>query len=167
MRTDGAKSLREAVTIEANISRQAADLANLQAAQRPTLTGILGQDGLVAYSVARALLISSVGIMMCAAAGALLQARRSVIAAHATQSIASASQPQRLVETKVPPLLASGGRYASAVLAPIAVSLAAPALAAPVPVISMPAATAPNSPKRSHCNSRPRQSQAIARRSQR
>ncbi|CAN7780428.1 hypothetical protein LJR296_007963 [Cupriavidus necator] len=143
VRTDGAKSLREAVTMEANISRQAAELANLQAAQRPTLTGILGQGGLVAYSVARALLISSVGIMMCAAAGALLQARRSVIAAHATQNTATAPKPQRPVETKVPPLLASGGRYASAVLAPIAVSLAAPALAAPVPVISMPAAPAP------------------------
>ncbi|AMR77997.1 hypothetical protein A2G96_09725 [Cupriavidus nantongensis] len=57
VRTDGAKSLRDAVSIDANISRQAAELANLQAAQRPTLTGILGQDGLVAYSVARALLI--------------------------------------------------------------------------------------------------------------
>ncbi len=146
VRTDGAKSLREAVTIEANISRQAAELANLQAAQRPTLSGILGQDGLVAYSVARALLISSVGIMMCAAAGALLQARRSVIAAHAMQGTATAPQPQRPVETKVPTLLSSGGRYASAVLAPIAVSLAAPALAAPVPVISMPAAPAPKLP---------------------
>lgn len=141
VRADGAKSLREAVTIEANISHQAAELSGLQAAQRPTLTGILGQDGLVAYSVARALLISSVGIMMCAASGALLQARRSVNAApaaHDKDTVAvSPAAP------KLPMLLAGGGRYANAVLAPIAVSLAAPALSAPVPTISMPAAAAP------------------------
>lgn len=140
VRADGAKSLREAVTIEANISRQAAELSGLQAAQRPTLTGILGQDGLVAYSVARALLISSVGIMMCAASGALLQARRSVNAAPVAHDkdtvVFSPAAP------KVPMLLAGGGRYANAVLAPIAVSLAAPALSAPVPAISMPAAAA-------------------------
>ena len=138
VRADGAKSLREAVAIEANISHQAAELSGLQAAQRPTLTGILGQEGLAAYSVARALLISSVGIMMCAASGALLQARRSVNAApaaHDKDTVAvSPAAP------KVPMLLAGGGRYANAVLAPIAVSLAAPALSAPVPVISMPAA---------------------------
>lgn len=144
VRADGAKSLREAVTIEANISRQAAELSGLQAAQRPTLTGILGQDGLVAYSVARALLISSVGIMMCAASGALLQARRSVKAApaaHDKRTVAvSPAAP------KVPMLLAGGGRYANAVLAPIAVSLAAPALSAPIPAISMLAAAAPRPP---------------------
>lgn len=144
VRADGAKSLREAVAIEANISHQAAELSGLQAAQRPTLTGILGQDGLVAYSVARALLISSVGIMMCAASGALLQARRSVKAAPAAHDndtvVVSPAAP------KTPMLLAGGGRYANAFLAPIAVSLAAPALSAPVPAISMPAAVAALSP---------------------
>lgn len=144
VRADGAKSLREAVTIEASISHQAAELSGLQAAQRPTLTGILGQDGLVAYSVARALLISSVGIMMCAASGALLQARRSVKAApaaHDKDTVAvSPAAP------KAPMLLAGGGRYANAFLAPIAVSLAAPALSAPVPSISMPVVAAPRLP---------------------
>jgi hypothetical protein len=137
----GAKSIREAVTIEANISRQAAELSDLEAAQRPTLTGILGKDGLVAYSGARALLISSVGIMMCAASGALLRARRSVIDAPIAHDTVA---PQPIsAATKAPMLLAGGGRYANAVLAPIAVSLAGPALSAPVPVISVPAAIAP------------------------
>lgn len=142
VRTDGAKSLREAVAIEQNISRQAADLANLQAAQRPTLSGILGQDGLVAYSVARALLISCVGIMMCAASGALLQARRSLADGSEVLSV-DAPQPPAAGGNKAPLLLSCGGRYANAVIAPFAVSLAAPAVTAPVPAISMPAATAP------------------------
>lgn len=141
VRTDGAKSLREAVAIEQTISRQAEELANLQAAQRPTLSGILGQDGLVAYSVARALLISCVGIMMCAASGALLQARRSLADGSEILSVVAPQPPA--AGNKAPLLLSCGGRYANAVIAPFAVSLAAPAVTAPVPAISMPAATAP------------------------
>lgn len=144
VRADGAKSLREAVTIEANISRQAAELSGLQAAQRPTLSGILGEDGLAAYSVARALLISSVGIMMCAASGALLQARRSVVIAAPTAHKYTAALKPSSAGAKAPMLLAGGGRYANAVLAPIAVSLAAPGLSATMPAIIMPAAVAPH-----------------------
>lgn len=141
VRVDGAKGLREAVAIEASISHQAKELAGLQAAQRPTLAGILGQDGLVAFSVARALLISTVGIMMCAASGALLRARRSVVAAPSAPKGAPKAIANPAAASKASELFYGGARYAN-VLAPIAVSLAAPAFSAPLPAIRTPGAAA-------------------------
>lgn len=96
IRVEGAKSLKAAVELESMAAKQGLELAELQTTQRPTMTGILGHQGMVGYSVARALLISIVGIVMCAAAGALLRARRSVNAAmsvHAVANEAHASQP--------------------------------------------------------------------------
>lgn len=156
VRADGAKSLKEAIAIEAGIARQADQLASLEAVQRPTLASILGQDGLVVYSVARALLVSTVGLMMCAASGALLRARRSVIAASApaqvylsgnepaaAAALAQESVPKAVVATPKRPGLFFGGR-GYAVIAPIAASLTAPAFgtirsAFDVPVASTPA----------------------------
>lgn len=155
VRVDGAKGLRDAVAIEASISNQAKELAGLQAAQRPTLAGILGQDGLVAFSVARALLISTVGIMMCAASGAMLRARRSVVAAPSARK----SEPKAIANpaaASAPELFYGGARYAN-VVAPIAVSLAAPAFSAPLPAIRTPGAAAPTSiaAKPLHCANAP------------
>ncbi|ART61482.1 hypothetical protein CBP36_21175 (plasmid) [Acidovorax carolinensis] len=128
VRANGAKSLKEAIAIEAGIVVQANELANLEGVQRPTLASIIGQDGLVAYSVARALLISTVGIMMCAASGALLRAKRSVVAAPKP----SRTELQALQANEVPAapakpaaLFYGNARYANALMAPIAVSIAA------------------------------------------
>lgn len=131
VRADGAKSLKEAIAIEAGIARQADQLASLEVIQRPTLASILGHYGLVVYSVARALLVSTVGLMMCAASGALLRARRSVITAAAhphSHAHAHESEPKEVVDTPKGPGIFFGGR-GYAVIAPIAASLTAPAFA--------------------------------------
>lgn len=157
VRADGAKSLKEAIAIEAGIARQADQLASLEAVQRPTLASILGQDGLVVYSVARALLVSIVGLMMCAASGALLRARRSVIAASASADVqvnlsgdepaaaaalAHESEPKAVVATPKRPGLFFGGR-GYAVIAPIAASLTAPAFGTIRSAFDVPAASTP------------------------
>ena len=154
VRADGAKSLKEAITIEAGIAHQAEQLASLEVVQRPTIEGILGHDGLVIYSVARALLISTVGLMMCGASGALLRARSSVIAASASasvsgnglatpESIAHNSEPAKIVSTHKAPELFFGGRGYT-VIAPIAASLTLPAIATTRPAFHIPAALMPD-----------------------
>lgn len=71
IREDGAKTLRAAVAAEPAIDRQAAELATLQAAQRPTMVDVLGERGMILYSAARSLLIAVMGAVMCGAAGTL------------------------------------------------------------------------------------------------
>ncbi|WP_304350791.1 hypothetical protein [Comamonas testosteroni] len=139
IRVEGAKSLKAAVELEKLAAEQGVELAALQKTQRPTMTGILGHQGMVGYSVARALLISVVGIMMCAAAGALLRARRSAIAAlrQAAAPSPQIHQPELLTETNagvasnaiVAPIFAKGG-FGYACIAPV-VSFAAPVIAIP------------------------------------
>lgn len=79
-RADGAQALREAARIEQRNAALSAELSQLQAGQRPTLTTVLGESGMVWYSVARGVLIVGMGLVMFAAAGALLRAGRSVAA---------------------------------------------------------------------------------------
>lgn len=139
IRVEGAKSLKAAVELEKLATEQGVELAALQTTQRPTMTGILGHQGMVGYSVARALLISIVGIMMCAVAGALLRARRSAIAAMRQAAAPSPliHQPELLTETNaavasnaiVAPIFGKGG-FGYACIAPI-VSFAAPVIAIP------------------------------------
>lgn len=153
VRADGAKSLKEAIAIEAGIARQAEQLASLEVVQRPTLTSILGQDGLVVYSVARALLISTVGIMMCATAGALLRARRSVVAAPAQTPVVDVpaagadlvrdSLPKATAAAQAPKLFFGSRGYRFVVIAPITATLSAPALSVARPAADMPAAKTP------------------------
>jgi hypothetical protein len=148
VRADGAKSLKEAIAIDAGIARQAQELASLEVVQRPTLAGILGQQGLVIYSVARALLISTVGIMMCAAAGALLRARRSIVAVPAVAPATVAdlihdSLPKATVTAQAQKLFFGGSGYRSVVLAPITATLSVPAISVARPAADMPAAKAP------------------------
>ncbi|MEC5213291.1 hypothetical protein RCH06_001837 [Polaromonas sp. CG_9.5] len=72
-RVAGATALRQSLNADQQVEPLAAELARLQAEQRPTLTDVLGSSGMLAYSVARALLISIMGLVMFGAAGALLR----------------------------------------------------------------------------------------------
>ena len=78
IRQHGAATLREAATLEAKTGPLAQELASLQAQTRPTMTDALGESGSLAYSGARALLTSVVGLVMIGACGALLRAAREV-----------------------------------------------------------------------------------------
>ena len=151
IRVEGAKSLKSAVELENLAAAQGQELAALQTTQRPTMTGILGHDGMVGYSVARALLISVVGIMMCAAAGALLRARRSANAA--TETTAAPSREAQITQLMpeapaatahaaiLSPFFGKGG-FSYAFIAPV-VTLGAPAIAFPAHAQSAPQPKAP------------------------
>lgn len=78
IRQHGAATLREAAALEAKTAPLAQDLAQLQEQKRPTMTDALGESGTLAYSGARALLTSVVGLVMIGACGALLRAAREV-----------------------------------------------------------------------------------------
>lgn len=69
----GAVSLREALDIDKDIEPMAKDLAKLQAGKTATLTDVLGETGMLIYSVSRALLISVMGLVMFGAAGSLMR----------------------------------------------------------------------------------------------
>lgn len=75
----GAKAVNEAVAITQGLAPMTAELARLEAGKRATLTDVLGAQGVVLYSVARAMLISIMGLVMFGAAGALLRAGRGVM----------------------------------------------------------------------------------------
>ncbi len=77
-RADGAQALREAARIEQRNAALSAELSQLQAGQRPTLTTVFGAAGMIWYSVARSVLIVVMGLVMFAASGALLRAGRAV-----------------------------------------------------------------------------------------
>lgn len=137
IRVEGAKGVKAAVELESLAAKQGLELAELQTTQRPTMTAILGHHGMVGYSVARALLISVVGIMMCAAAGALLRARRS---ANAAMSVCAARHEEPTSQAQISelttaqdmltPLFGKGG-FSYAYIAQIATvgTLAIPAQA--------------------------------------
>lgn len=74
IRQDGATTLRRAAELQTQTAPMVQELAKLQAQQRPTLDSTLGQTGMLVYTVARAVLICVMGLVMCAAAGALLRA---------------------------------------------------------------------------------------------
>ncbi len=72
----GTVALRSALEVEQNILPLAAELARLESSARPTMTDVMGPQGMLAYTVARAMLISLMGLVMFGAAGALLRAAR-------------------------------------------------------------------------------------------
>ena len=159
IRQDGAQTLQRAAAMEPQTTALANQLAALQAQQRPTMTAALGHQGMLAYTVARALLVSGMGLVMCGAAGALLRAARMPTPAPAAitpvptpaplprASFASGASASRWRALAAP--------MASVALAPVAFALPA-ALAAPVataaPTVPTPAPTpkpptAPQAPK--------------------
>jgi len=72
-RAAGASSLRQALDIDKDIEPMAKELARLQAGKTATLTDVLGETGMLIYSVSRALLISIMGLVMFGAAGSLMR----------------------------------------------------------------------------------------------
>lgn len=88
-RTLGASALRDALKVEGEIAPLAKEMAQLQAAARPTTASVLGQQGVMAYGLARGLLISTMGLAMFGAAGALMRE------ALATSQAAKPEQPGR------------------------------------------------------------------------
>jgi hypothetical protein len=77
-RSAGAAALSQSLDAERQIEPLAYELARLQAGKSPTLTDVLGGDGMLAYSVSRALLISLMGLVMFGAAGSLLRSAGAV-----------------------------------------------------------------------------------------
>lgn len=122
VRTDGARSLNESLSAEAHVEAQARELARLEAVTVPTSSEVLGRNGMIAFSVARAFLLACIGAVMFGAAGALLRARRE----RQTASVAP-----RAGASPLPPLGSSGGRFA------IAAASMVPALAIAAPVVTV------------------------------
>ena len=73
----GSKALNDALSAEKTIDGLTTELAMLEGTSRPTMTAVLGAQGVLLYSVSRALLISVMGLVMFATAGALCRAARS------------------------------------------------------------------------------------------
>jgi hypothetical protein len=77
-RTLGAAALRDALKVETQIEPLAHELAQLEAAARPTTTSVLGQVGTNLYGVAKGLLISGMGLVMFGISGSFLRMAFSV-----------------------------------------------------------------------------------------
>lgn len=141
VRQDGAATLQRAVDIEQRTAALAHELAGLQMQQRPTVAAVLGHAGMLAYSVARALLVSGMGLVMCGAAGALLRSARQASAAQlqpAAHEIATALKPDQTVAPTVAPPVATvatvaapSGRWRSAAIPLASVAVAPTAFAVP------------------------------------
>lgn len=152
VRQDGAATLQRAASIEQRTAPLAQELAGLQAQQRPTLTSTLGHTGMLAYTVARSVLVSCMGLVMCGAAGALLRAARHSKELQPKQPVAPATLAQAAIKTvavaaPVVTVASATGKWRS-VAAPLAgiaiapVAFAVPALPAPaVPVLHTTPAT--------------------------
>ncbi len=131
-RQDGQQTLQTAHSLQQQAHQQAQELATLLAAQRPTLADTFGQGGMVAYTVARALLMTITGLVMMSAAGALLR------------SAAPVGQPV-LRHAPLPTVTVAPASSAWRAAVPAVLVSAAP-VAWPMPAISVSAASAPAVP---------------------
>ena len=134
-RQDGQATMQAAQALLQSAAAQSKELQSLLAAQRPSLTDAFGHGGMVAYSAARAMLLTATGLVMMSAAGGLLRlARRSampVLPDSGLRSItlAPASSPWR-----------STMRLPAASIALLPMMIAVPALhTSSVPSASVPA----------------------------
>lgn len=125
-RADGTQALRSAAQIEARNAALAAALAQLQAGQRPTLSSVLGKDGMVWYSVARSVLIVMMGLVMFSTAGALWRAARGLAAKTGPAPSAAPAESPKVA----PSPTARAARWAAAGAALPAAAFAMPAAAA-------------------------------------
>ena len=71
VRSLGANALHDALEVERQIEPLSAELVDLQRNARPTMSSILGKNGMLYFGIARGLLISTMGLVMFSAAGAL------------------------------------------------------------------------------------------------
>ena len=137
-RAEGAQALREAARIEGRTAALSAELERLQAAQRPTLTTVLGEPLTLAYNCARAGLITVMGLVMFAAAGALLRAGRQVKASALPALVPAFASSAPALPRGAVPAVPTGRRWAAAAGLGGAAAMAAPAFAA-VPTMIAPA----------------------------
>lgn len=125
-RTLGANALRDSLKVEQAIEPLSAELMQLQRDTKPAMSSVLGAQGMLWYSMARAMLISAMGLFMFGAAGALLRearGQRKTSASHPsdtdTQGSATAVPPLPVFVYTIPslaaPKIASSG-YAANVI---------------------------------------------------
>ncbi len=114
IREAGVDHVHKALTINAAVSAQAVELADLEAKVVPTTTDILGKQGMVVYALARSLLLVLIGVVLFSVAGALVRARRGHLAVQSFCAKESVDAP--VARAPAPPLHA-GGRYAAVPLA--------------------------------------------------
>jgi hypothetical protein len=137
-RQSAAESLNAALDTERLVQARTAELAELQAALRPTTTQILGEQGALAYSVTRGLLVSVAGLVLFGAAGSLLRAAgegaapAGVSGEAAPVSVAAVPGVSRVVSGVSPPVapVRIGASFALA-MAPLAAGATVPPQAVP------------------------------------
>ena len=143
-RTLGAKALRDALQAEQQIDPLTAELAQLQSEARPNLTAVIGQDGMLVYSVMRAFLISAMGLVMFGAAGALLRESRPKTAALPAAALPTPAAPAPVpTAARKQNFQLAGFSLAPLVFTPMtAAAIPAPAAPAPAETATTPS-TAP------------------------
>jgi hypothetical protein len=136
VRSAGADALRNALAVEPRIESQSVELARLQSVSRPTMVDVLSEHGMIAYSVARSVLMSCMGAVLFGAAGGLLRARRTLAAASMHRVPATADTGAAMVTASalapLPALRSAGGRFAMAAFA-----ATSPAIAVATPGLTM------------------------------
>ena len=149
-RAAGAQALKDATKIEQRTTEMAAELVRLKAEQAPTLVTVLGEQGMIWYAVTRSVLVTGMGLVMFAAAGAMLRAGRAVKPAlHASGANAELSQKVEVAgkattqTPEAPAVYAQARRWSTAGVVPVAATASA-AFASPMhlPVVpSVPASS--------------------------
>ena len=138
VRETGATTLNQSAELERQMAPLVIELSKLQSQQRPTLSDTLGTNGMLAYSVARAFLVTVMGLVMCGAAGALLRAGRKPVA---TDTVAKPLSFKAVATVTVAP---DTGKCRSRAVIP----LLGFAMATVVPtVMAVPAVVVPAAPK--------------------
>lgn len=101
-RTLGANALRDALKVEQGIEPLSAELMQLQKEAKPAMSSVLGPQGMLWYSVARAVLISGMGLVMFAAAGALLREARGLCRRVATREVGTPFEGRAIAPVQMP-----------------------------------------------------------------
>ena len=144
-RADGARSIREAAALEARNEVLIAELSRAQVERRPTVTSVLGSDGMRLFSAASSIAFILAGVTAVSVGGLLIGVARSHAAARTAPATAPATAPEvapteqavhRAAEPTAP-LYSAAHRWAMAGVP--AAAIPAAAFAAPVVTVSAPA----------------------------
>lgn len=76
LRAEATQMLKRATALEQTVDELSSELKTLEAAKVPTTTDVFGPQGSLVLSMSRAVLISSIGLVMLGASGALLRLAR-------------------------------------------------------------------------------------------
>lgn len=140
-RADGGTAIRDAAAIDGQTAPLVLELARLQASQHQGMESALGSTGTQAYHMARAVLVSGMGLVMCGAAGALLRSGKSTVASVATASSATetVAEMTRMPTVTVAPDTGKWRSRAAVPLVGLAMATVAPTVIA-APAVAVPAA---------------------------